>query len=147
MNSEQATNYQVSTLSKIGYGIVLSETVFVAYQLTLIGSTSGTGSWDGMTIFFGTLFIVPGLLVANCWVIPIQWSRRGTIFFAGLMVPAVIGVIEFLWLYGSDKIRWAIKSAMSAPSFGTWLFIFLLFTPLFISIIYAVRSRSHGDKK
>jgi hypothetical protein len=100
MNSEQTTNHQVSTPSKIGYGILLPEIVFVAYQLILIGSTSGTGSWDGMGVFFGSVFIVPGLLVANCWVIPIHWEQKGSAFLAGLMTPAVIGAIEFFWLYG-----------------------------------------------
>jgi|GEM_PF-1797605 hypothetical protein len=147
MNSEQATNHQVSTLSKIGNGIVLPDTVFVAYQIILIGSTNGTGSWDGMLIFFDSLFIVPGLLVANCWVILNQWGRRISVFVAGLMIPAVIGAIEFLWLYGPDKTRWAIDSARLAPSRGIWLFILLLFAPLLISIIYAVCRGSHGDKK
>ena len=52
MNSELVASQQVSTLGKFGYGILLPDIVFVAYQHILIGSTRGTGSWDGMTIFF-----------------------------------------------------------------------------------------------
>lgn len=147
MNSEPVASHQISTLSKIGYGILLPNIIFVAYQYILINSTSGSGSWDGMTIFFGSLFIVPGLLVANCWVTPIQWRRKSSIFVAGLMIPAVIGAISFLWLYGPDKIRWAIKSIKAAPPLEVWLFILLFFAPLLISVIYAIRRRFHGDKK
>jgi hypothetical protein len=147
MKGEQTANRQVSTLSKIAYGLLLPDAVFIAYQFILIGSISGTGSWDGMLIFYGSLFIVPGQLAANCWVIPFQWGRKDSVFLAGMMIPAVIGAIEFLWLYGPNKIRWTINSARSAPSFGTCLFVLLLFAPLLISIVYAIRRRLHGDKK
>lgn len=146
MNQQQPERQPLSTIAKIGYGILLSDIVFVAYQFILIKSTEGSESWDGMLIFFGTLFIAPGLLVANCWVIPYPWKRKGIAWLAGLMIPAVIGAIEFLWLHGPDKVRWAIKSAMAAPLW-VWLFILLPFVPLLISVMYTIRRRSHGDKQ
>lgn len=147
MNSEQAVNHQVSIPSKIGYGILLPLMIFIVYQFILIGSQDGTGSWDGMSLFFGSLFIVPGLLIANCWVIPIRWSKRRVVFLTGLGLPAVIGAVEFFWLFGPHKLRWAINSTMVAPFPWIWLFVVLLFSPLLISVIGAIRRRLHGDKK
>jgi len=62
------------------------------------------------------------------------------------MIPAVIGAISFLWLYGPDKIRWGIKSLQAVALLEIWLFILLFFAPLLISIINAIRRRSYGDK-
>jgi hypothetical protein len=95
-----------------------------------------------MSIFFGSIFIIPGLLIANCWVVPIQWGKRSAVYFSGLAIPAEIGAIEYFWLFGPDKIRWAINSVNVAPFPWIWLFV-----PLLISIIYAVRRRLHGDRK
>jgi hypothetical protein len=66
MTDDAISQFTISILSKTGYGILLPLIVFVAYQFVLIGSQDGTGSWDGMVIFFGTLFIAPGLLLLNC---------------------------------------------------------------------------------
>lgn len=141
------TNYTISVPGKIGYGILLPEIVFVICQFALIGSKSGTGSWDGMSIFFGSIFIVPGLLLANCWVIPIRWKKRRGVFIAGLGIPALIGAIEYLWLLGPSKIRWAINSIMAGSFPWIWLIVLLLFMPLFISVIYAIRRRMRDDEK
>lgn len=141
MNHEYAAKTEVSTTAKIAYGVLLPLVVFIAYQFALIGSQSGTGSWDGMTLFFGSLFITPGLLIANGWVIPVQWDSRIAVLLAGLGLPAVVGAVEFCWLYGPYKIRWAINSTMQAPFPWIWLFTALLFVPLLISIVYAVRRR------
>jgi hypothetical protein len=148
VNHEYIVKEGVSTTTRIAYGILLPLVVFIVYQFILIGSQSGTGSWDGMSLFFGSIFIVPGLLLANCWVIPTRWGGRMAVLLAGLGLPTVVGVVEFFWLYGPDKIRWAINSIMVAPFPWIWLFIVLLFMPLLISIVYAARRRwSHGAKK
>jgi len=43
MNQEHASVNGVSVAARIGLGILLPVATFVAYQLALIGSTSGTG--------------------------------------------------------------------------------------------------------
>ena len=131
---------------KIGYGILLPELAFIAIQFILIESTSGTGRWDGMGIFFGSIFIIPGLLIANFWVVPIQWGRRSALLFSGLAIPAAIGAVEYLWLWGPSRIRWAINSTIVEPFLWIWLFALLMFMPLLISIVFAVRNR-YGNKK
>lgn len=75
-----------------------------------------------MGIFFGSLVIVPGLLVLNGWVIPVRWGRRRCVFLAGVMLPVVIGVIEYFWLHGPSRTRSAINSAFVAPFVWIWLF-------------------------
>jgi hypothetical protein len=144
MNQEHASVNGVSFAAKIGFGILLPVATFVAYQLALIGSTSGTGSWDGMTIFFGSIVIVPGLLVLNCWVIPVRWVQKRLVFLAGAMLPAVIGFVEYFWLHGPYKIRGAINAAFVAPGTWIWFFIIMLFAPLIVSLAYALtRRRKH----
>jgi hypothetical protein len=128
----------ISLASKVFFGWFLSIIVFVAYQMLLIGSTSGTGSWDGMTIFYGSIFIVPGLFVANCWVLPLQWPHRSSIFLASLSLPAVIGLVEYAFLYGGPNIRRMIHAAFVAAFIWVWVCIILLFMPLLASVAYAV---------
>ncbi len=144
MNQEHASVNKVSLVAKIGLGILLPVATFVAYQTALIGSTSGTGSWDGMGIFFGSIVIVPGLLVLNCWVIPVRWVQKRSVFLAGAMLPAAIGLVEYLWLHGPYKIRGAINAAFVAPGTWIWFFIIMLFAPLIVSLAYALaRRRKH----
>jgi hypothetical protein len=146
--NERAEMPSVSLVAKIGFGILIPVVFFVGYQLALIGSTSGTGSWDGMSLFFGSLVIVPGLLVVNCWVLPLRWKRKFTLFFAGMMLPAAIGLVEYLWLQGPTKARAAINGAFVAPCIWIWLFGVAFFVPLIVSVTHAVirRGKSVGPK-
>jgi hypothetical protein len=141
MNQGHASLNKVSLVAKIGLGILLPVATFVGYQAALIGSTSGTGSWDGMGIFFGSIVIVPGLLVLNCWVIPVRWVKKRSVFLAGAMLPAVIGFVEYFWLHGPYKIRGAINAVFVAPGTWIWFFIIMLFTPLIVSLTYALARR------
>ena len=145
MNHEQVTNRGVSAAAKIGYGILLPLVGFIACQLALIGSTNGTGSWDGIGIVFSSLVSVPGLLVINGWVLPLRWDRRRSVLLAGLVLPAVIGAVEYLWLHGPYKMRGAINAAFVSPFVWVWLFIILLCAPLAVSLTYAVvRGRTNA---
>lgn len=148
MAEKPATTRTINLLSKIGFGILLPAMIFVAYQFILIIWTDHSGSYDGALIIFGFLG-VPGLMVAGCWVIPNQWGRRGSVFLAGLLIPAVVGAVEFFWLWAPINTRVAIGTTIGEPYFVwmLWLFGFLMFVPLFISIAYAIRRRLQGEKK
>ncbi|HRD50311.1 MAG: hypothetical protein JNK95_03640 [Candidatus Competibacter sp.] len=140
-NADRTACPGASLVARIGYGVLLPVAVFISYQFTLIESTSGTGSWDGMGLFFGSLFIVPGLVLLNGWVIPLRWERRLALFLAGLILPAVVGLAEYGWLYGPSPIRAAINAAFVAPFVWVWVFAFLLCAPLGTVILRAIWRR------
>lgn len=128
-------------MARMGYGVLLPVMVFIGYQFALIGSTSGTGSWDGMSLFFGSLFLVPGLVLLNGWVVPLRWKRGLAPFLAGLILPAIIGLTEYGWLYGPSPIRAAVNAAFVAPFVWVWAFLCLLCAPLGAVILRAVWHR------
>lgn len=134
----------VKTGAKIGYGMVLPVLAFLLYQALLIESLSGTGSWDGILLGLGLLVMIPGLLLAGCWVLAWPWASRRGVFAAGLALPAVLALVEYLWLYGSDAIRHAINAALVAPRAWVWLFVALMFVPLAASLLRAWRRRQRG---
>lgn len=125
--------------SKIGYGILLPAAVFLAYQFALIETTRDDGTWAGITLFFGLAWIMPGILLMNCWLIPFQWQRKRSAFLAGMMLPIVIGIFELFWLLGSGKEATILSTLLKWPA----LSLFLLFVPLIASIAYTVIRR--GD--
>jgi len=134
----------IKTGARIGYGIVLPVAAFVLYQALLLESLSGTGSWDGILIGLGLIFMVPGLLLAGCWVLAWPWTSRLKVFAAGLALPAVLALVEYLWLYGSDTIRHAINAALVSPFAWIWVFVALMFVPLAASLVLAWKRRKGG---
>jgi hypothetical protein len=105
----------ISVLARIGNGVLLPVVVFVGWQYLLIASTSGTGSWAGMTIFFASLAVVPGLLVLDLWVLGVRWRGHFRAFFAGLALPAVVGAFETWLLYGPKSQHRSLNSFLETP--------------------------------
>lgn len=125
----------LSGLAKLGYGLALPVLVLLVCEAALLHSLSGSGSWDGMGLAIVTVLSIPGMLVANGWVFPLRWSARRHLFAAGLALPAVLVLVEYLWLYGGP-FRRLINAAFVAPFLWIWLFVLLLFVPLFASIAH-----------
>lgn len=142
MSQEHAAPLPLSITTKIGYGILLPSLAFLAYQFTLIETTRGDGSWAGITLFFGLAWIMPGLLLMNCWVIPLRWQQKRSVFFSGLILPFVIGIAELIWLHGSSEMAIAIQTVLFGSSIRIRLFILLLFAPLVASIAHAAMRRT-----
>lgn len=140
----QTLRSPVSRSAKLGCGIVLPIVLFVIYQILLLVSLDSGGGWDGMAIAFGSLLIVPGLLIANCWTLFLSWPRKSTLFVAGTALPALVGVMELLMVHGPYRIRWAINAAFVAPFIGLWLFGIALFTPLGLLVWRAILRRIHA---
>lgn len=124
---------------KFSYGVVLPVAVLVLYQMALLESLSGTGSWDGILLGLGLIFIVPGMLAANCWVLAWPWAARHRLFAAGLALPFVLALVEYLWLYGGSTTRQVINGALLGSFFWPRLFGALMFLPLAVSLALAWR--------
>jgi hypothetical protein len=89
----------ISALSRAFNGLLLPVALFILLQVVLIESTRGTGSFGGMMIFFWSLALVPAVVVLNLWVLFVRWQGHFRAFFAGLALPAAVGVAEALFLY------------------------------------------------
>jgi len=124
---------KLSGLAKFGYGVALPVLVLLVCQALLILSLDSSGSWDGIGLALGSLVIVPGMLVANCWVLARPWIARGRILGAGLALPAALVFVEFLWLHGGP-LRRIINAAFVAPFVWVWLFALLFFVPLVVTV-------------
>jgi hypothetical protein len=133
MQEPADSSTKLSSLAKFGYGAALPVLVLVFCQALLILSLDSSGSWDGIGLALGSLVIVPGMLVANCWVLGRPWNARGRIFGAGLALPAILVFVEFLWLHGGP-FRRIINAAFVAPFVWVWLFALLFFVPLVVTI-------------
>ena len=133
---------KLSGFAKFGYGVALPVLALLVCQMLLILSLDSSGSWEGIGLAFGTLAIVPGMLVANCWVLARPWIARGRILVAGLALPAVLIFAEFLWLHGGP-FRRIINAAFVAPFVWVWLFALLFFLPLVVTVVRG-RKRNKG---
>lgn len=120
-----------------GYGIGLPLLGFLAAQASLLWSLDGSGSFDGMGVVLITVVMLPLLAIANGWIRYCEWSRRAALFCAGLALPAVVVLTEYLWLH-VYATRQIINSAFIAPFLWVWAFVLALFLPL---IVLAVRAR------
>lgn len=131
----------VSIASRLLNGLVLPLLLFLLWQWALMASTSGTGSWAGMGLFFFSLLAVPALPVLNLWVLAVPWRGHFRAFFGGLALPALIGAAEFLLLHGRDWQKKLIGAAISGPYAP--LTLIALCTPLIAVLVYwAMRARA-----
>jgi len=139
MGDDRAKGDGVSKGGKIGIGIMLPTTVFVAWQVVLIESTRGHGGWAGMGLAFGSFVLVPGLLIANCWVLPWAWRRRRALFLSGLVLPGAIGILEYVLIRGeSSAVRTPVDALFAPPFAGLWSIVVLMFLPLLLSVALAI---------
>lgn len=96
----------LSNRTKFMFGSLFPVLVFVGYNLLLLGSVNGKGEalgFAGMGLMFASFILVPGLLVANCWMLFFRWEEKSWLFLGGLLLPFVVGFLEYLFLYGSRQ--------------------------------------------
>jgi hypothetical protein len=139
--TQGAAAKQPGAFAKIGYGILLPIAVFLAFQFALIESTRGDGTFTGMLLFFGLAWILPAMVVMNCWVIPLRWRRKRSVFLAGLLLPCVIGAVEALFAHPPSMMKKINGELYLGSPFQVKLYICLLFVQLAVSIVYALRRR------
>ncbi|HUN68944.1 MAG TPA: hypothetical protein VMU46_09105 [Burkholderiales bacterium] len=132
----------VSVLARIGNGVLLPLALFLLWQFALIESTRGTGSWAGMLIFFGSLILVPALVVLDLWVLAVPWRGHFRAFFAGLALPAVVGAIEAWAMFASGSPQQALERLAVHPLAP--LVPILMCAPLIAAVTHLVmRKKKH----
>lgn len=127
----------VSVITRALFALVLAEVFFIACQALLIHSTDGTGSWDGMGIAFGSLVLVPMLLITNCWVVLTRFRHKWKILLASLFIPGTTAILEYLWLNYKFGVR-NLMQRLFVGRYWVWFFIFLNFLPLIITSVVRI---------
>lgn len=129
----------ISLLARLGNGVLLPMALFVLWQFALIASTSGTGSWAGMTVFFSSLVTVPALIVLDLWVLAVRWRSHFRALFAGFALPAAFGALEALVMHGSGRTLAPLESALENPFAPLVAIAFAI--PLVAAVTMAVARR------
>ena len=84
------------------FGVLLPVLTFMGFDVLLCGSVGGgERGFAVMALTFASIVIIPGLLVANCWVLLFRWQKKYELFLAGLLLPVVVGFLEYLFVWGS----------------------------------------------
>ena len=123
-------NEQLSWRTILGYGLLLPVAGLIAFDFMLGEMSRGKGGFEAALLLVIGVFIVPGLLVANCWLFFVRWSNRALVFLAGSVLPALVGATQAVILYGPrDFDRWS-KSMLDARPWLWWAILALLFAPL-----------------
>jgi hypothetical protein len=126
----------ISVWARIGIGVLLPLALFLLWQFLLIASQTGHGSWMGMTVFFGTLFLVPPLLVLDLWVLAVPWRGHFRAFVAGLALPAVVGALEGWVMFSSRTPYQALDRLIEHPLAPVVLI--LMCVPLIAAVTHLV---------
>lgn len=126
-------NKPVPVVIRALFALVLAEVFFIACQALLIHSIDGTGSWDGMGIAFGSLVLVPMLLVTNCWVVITRLRHKWMVLLTSLLIPGTTAILEYLWLNYKFGVR-NFMQHLFVGQYWLWFFIFLNFLPLIITV-------------
>lgn len=98
-------NDPVSGRRKLALGVALPLTVFVLFNVLLLGSVGGQGEalgFAGMALFFRLFIIVPLVFFANALLMRRDWKSAGGVLLAGFVPPTAAAVYEFVSLYGHN---------------------------------------------
>ena len=124
----------------LGFGL-LPVALLVAFDFMLGEASRGKGGFEAAWLIIVGIFIVPGLLIANCWLFFVNWSGRTRVFFAGLALPTVMGAAQTELLYGPREFdRW-VNAVLTAWPALLWVFLVLFFLPLLTLLVRSVLHR------
>ena len=102
----------------------------IVFDFALGEASRGGGGFEAAWLVIVGVFVVPGLLVADCWLFFVPWSGRARVFLAGLALPALMGAVQAMFLYGPrDFSRWGNTVLTAWPGL-LWVFLALFFVPL-----------------
>lgn len=125
----------------LGWGLILPVASLVAFDVAIGEASRGTGGFEAAWLAIVGFFVVPGMLLANCWLFFVRWSRRARVFLAGLVLPTLMGGAEAALMHGSRGFdRWANSVSVQLP-WLRWAFLAVFFLPL---LTLALRSLARG---
>lgn len=140
----------ISIFSRFLCGVIVPMVVLLAFELLLFQTALGKGERAGfasMGIAFVSFTAFPCVMLVNCWTLFVDWNRRLAAFFAGVPVPAAIGVGMAFLVHGgmgSEKAASMVlipftvllKLAVNNPGWG-WILLFSWVAALFMLLAVA----------
>jgi len=132
---------RVSRKAILGFGLLLPVAALVACDFIMGEASRGKGGFEAAWLLIVGIFIVPGLLIANCWLFFVRWPGRLQVFFAGLVLPAIMGVTQAALLYGPREFNRWVNTVLTAWHALLWVFLALFFLPLLSLLTRSVLRR------
>jgi hypothetical protein len=130
----------VSIIIRTILAIPVATALFIFGQWLLIYGTNGTGRWEGMTIFFGSLVLVPLLLAANVWVVLTRFTNICKVLAASLALPLTVVFVEYIWLYGPTKYKKLVDFILNDGTL-LWTSGIVILLPLIVTSVVRVVKR------
>jgi hypothetical protein len=91
---------------------------------------AGGGGFEAAFLVITGLVVVPGILVANCWLFFVRWPGRGTLLLAGLLLPGLMGLAQALLFFGPHRLLDPINQALAQTPWLLWAALGFFFVPL-----------------
>ena len=93
-----ATRLSISTRFVLGS---LVPSVLLALCIVLI-VVSGKGE-PPMIVILASLFVVPGVMLLNCWVLFVDWQHRYRLVVSAAVLPAIVILGSILFVHGGGR--------------------------------------------
>jgi hypothetical protein len=115
-------------VTKVAWGIVIPTVLFAGASLLLAVSIPHD-RWERMGLVYFLVAAVPGIAVANWWLLPRCFPTRRQFLIWGLALPIVAALLEVIWLFNSNWIATRVH-----PIAG-WFVTLLFLLPMVLSFL------------
>ena len=85
-------------------GVVLP-IVLLALWIALLIATGHGRQGAPLVMFFASFVALPATMLANCWVLFVNWKTRARLFLAGLALPALVGLAAALVVHATGHAQ------------------------------------------
>jgi ABC-type phosphate transport system permease subunit len=94
---------QISVAARFWLGVALPTLVLLLFILFLVFVTGQGKGAAPAGVFVLSVFILPVTMLANSWVLFVNWHGRGLLFAAGLALPLFVGCVLTYMIHGSHN--------------------------------------------
>ena len=106
---------RTSVSARFWLGVALPTLALVLFILFLVFATGGEETGP-VVVLIVSIVAVPATMLANCWVLFVNWNRRVLLFAGGLAGPLYVGCGMAIFLHG-PKNDANVGLKMIAPLF------------------------------
>jgi hypothetical protein len=120
-----------------GWGLLVPAVLLTGWDVILGGASRGSGGFEAAFLVITGLVVIPGIVVANCWLYFVRWPGRGTLLLAGLVLPGLMALAQTLLFFGPRRLLDPVNRALTQSPWLLWMFVGLFFVPLAVMILRA----------
>jgi hypothetical protein len=111
------------------WGIFVPVVLFAGASL-LLAAVAPHDSWERSGLLHFSVAAIPGIGVANWWILPVAFRTRNHVFFAGLFLPLMALLLEVVWLLNANWIATRVHASIA------WIIVLLFLLPLIFSFLF-----------